>query len=291
MDQIILVTNQEEFNALPSGFENTTEVRIDSAPDQVIQINSQPKNCILVLCGKSWVMLDSSMVNEMRDSARVRAMRDSSIVRTMRDSSMVDEMWGSSVVEEMRDSAVVEEMRCSAWIGTMRDSTRIGTMLDSAVVGQALENSLISKILSNDVTASLFHNAVAIVRDCEPKIKTSGRSQVITTMDTTHSKETFLEVYPPDAEGYVTLYKSVKEDRTDFYTGRIKYEGIVQCPDWDPSPRRECGGGLHLSPTPEMAMRYNDGEILTCRVKIKDFVVYQRDISKVRCKLVEVIDK
>ena len=53
--------------------------------------------------------------------------------------------------------------------------------------------------------------------------------------------------------------------------------------------QRECGGGLHLSPTPELALSYNKGKVLKCKVNIEDFVVYSQNISKVRCKKVKVL--
>ena len=87
------------------------------------------------------------------------------------------------------------------------------------------------------------------------------------------------------------LYKSVQKNGTDFYTGKIHYSGIVQCPDWDNNKERQCGGGFHLSPTPELAQSYNIGKIKKCLVKQKDIVVYPWDITKVRCREVEVIEK
>jgi hypothetical protein len=75
----------------------------------------------------------------------------------------------------------------------------------------------------------------------------------------------------------------------DYYTGKIKYEGKVICPDWNDDKNIECGNGLHLSPTPEMALSYNNGLVLECKVRIKDIAVYEKNITKVRCKEVIVI--
>ena len=103
-------------------------------------------------------------------------------------------------------------------------------------------------------------------------------------------KPMFLQTLEKVKEGYV-LYKSVKPDTLcDFQTGKIKYEGVVTCPDWDKDPNRECGGGLHLSPTPGMALSYHTGKLLRCVVKPRDFVIYQAgDFTKVRCRKVTVI--
>ena len=106
-----------------------------------------------------------------------------------------------------------------------------------------------------------------------------------------HTKQTFLDIYKDSMTGNsIILYKSVNPDTLcDFYTGKIKYEGTVTCPDWDDNEQRECGGGLHLSPTPELALSYNKGKVLKCKVNIEDFVVYSQNISKVRCKKVKVL--
>ena len=103
----------------------------------------------------------------------------------------------------------------------------------------------------------------------------------------------FLDFYnlTPTKAGYIILFKSVNpETNCDFYTGRIKYEGTVECPDWNPDPEIQCGHGLHLSATPKDALDYNpNGKILKCKVNIKDIVIYPYDISKVRCQKVQVL--
>ena len=184
-----------------------------------------------------------------------------------RGSSRV-EAWESSRVEAWESSSVV------AW-----GSSRV----------RALENATV-RLLSAAVLLVAFHWATIICQDCKPKIEKHGcHVTIVRTKTMKHTKKTFCDICQPK-DGKVTLYKSVRPDtRCDFATGKIKYEGTVDCPDWDPNPKRQCGGGLHLSPTPGAARSYNDGLILECRVAIKDFVVYADDISKVRCKRVTVI--
>jgi len=108
-----------------------------------------------------------------------------------------------------------------------------------------------------------------------------------------YDKESFLGIYKQNIQddGRILLYKAVKDNNTDFCSGSISYIGIVECPDWDPNPDRECGGGLHLSPTPELANSFNRGKILSCLVSPDDFIVYPRSIDKVRCRKVEVLDE
>ena len=158
----------------------------------------------------------------------------------------------------------------------------------SGRVDSVFENAIII-IKSDSVILSATNNSVIICQDCTPKIKISGCATVVYTKTTKHDINTFSEIYTP-VNGKITLYKSVNpENNTDFYSGTIKYEGEVACPDFDPDINRQCGGGLHLSPLPYMALKYNQGKLLVCEVDINDIVVYPDDITKVRCKKVTVI--
>jgi len=96
----------------------------------------------------------------------------------------------------------------------------------------------------------------------------------------------------PDNPKLVKLYKSVKADDTDFYTGKIHYEKgkEIICPDWDSKYNGECGQGFHLSPTFEMAQQYNVGKCKSFWVHVNDFKVYPPNLTKVRAKKVLVID-
>ena len=125
------------------------------------------------------------------------------------------------------------------------------------------------------------------------KQKIKGNSTVINQSAENYTKKDFVELFG-GREGTITLYKSVNPDTLcDFKTGKIRYEvgKEVICPDWNPDKTVQCGNGLHLSPTPAMALSYNHGKVLKCEVDIKDFVVYSKDITKVRCKKVKVIEE
>ena len=78
-------------------------------------------------------------------------------------------------------------------------------------------------------------------------------------------------------------------NRCDFWSNTIKYENTVVCPDWNSDNNIECGNGLHLSPSPSLALGYNEGLVLECEVDLDDMVVYKYDISKVRCRKVKVL--
>ncbi len=108
-----------------------------------------------------------------------------------------------------------------------------------------------------------------------------------------HDINTFNEMHG-NGSNEIILYKSVRSDNNkDFYTNTIEYKvgSEVKCPDFDPSINRECGGGLHLSPSPMLALSFNRGKVLKCSVKLKDIVVYPHNTMKVRCKAVKVLEE
>jgi hypothetical protein len=117
---------------------------------------------------------------------------------------------------------------------------------------------------------------------------------VIVSSRATYNIKNFCDIYSENmaSKKYMILYKSVRPDNhKDFYSNTIKYSGTVECPDFNPDDNIQCGGGLHLSPTADLALSYNQGTLLKCRVAIKDIVVYGLDIAKVRCSKVTVLEE
>ena len=151
-----------------------------------------------------------------------------------------------------------------------------------------------TKIHDSSVTIdALLEQSIAICINKKCIVKKKDKTaQVIVCPQVLYNTTSFADIYKNNlVDGkYIILYKSVNPDTLcDFYTGKIKYEGVVTCPDWNPDKNIQCGNGLHLSPTPEMALSYSQGKVLKCKVALKDIAVYGTDITKVRCKKVEVI--
>ena len=176
------------------------------------------------------------------------------------------------------------------WL-SVYDNATIQSVYDNATIKYVYGNATI-KIYSPDVTIlNAVMYAVIIMIGCVCKLKKKTKTvSVIKNKIAEYTKKDFTDIYGTDKDGNLTLYKSVNpQNDSDFHTGKIKYQGTVICPDWDNDKNRQCGGGLHLSPLPHLALSYNQGKLLECKVNKKDFVVYPRDISKVRCKKVTVI--
>ena len=193
---------------------------------------------------------------------------------------------GSSQVTACGSSQVTA---CDSSQVTAYDSSQVTACGSSQVT--AYDSSQVRACGSSITVHALLHNAILINQTGEDiRInRLHPSAQVIAQPIWLHTKASFLDIYPADENGFVTLYKVTKADGCDHHTGKIKYEGIVECPDWVDNPDQQCGNGLHLSPLPELALGYHQGPVKKCRVHIDDFSVYPRDITKVRCRRVEVI--
>ena len=261
------------------------------------------ENSSVVAWGSSSVEARGNSSVVAWENSSVEAWENSS-VEARGNSSVV--AWGSSSVEARGNSSVV------AW-----ENSSVGAWENSSVVAwgsssveawgssrvEAWENSSVSgfdfsflSILSTSVIVKKLYQ-YAIVR-LTSKIKLPKKPKTVTIIDHSkvelkYNKTTFVEYYDLEkTSNKVILYKSVNpETLCDFRTNSIKYEGIVECPDFNPSKKHECGGGLHLCAKPSQALSFNQGQLLKCEVDLKDIVVYSKNIEKVRCKKVKVLGK
>jgi hypothetical protein len=229
------------------------------------------------------------------DSSQVRAY-DFSQVRAC-DSSQVT-AYGSSQVRACDSSQVTaygssqvtaydfsQVRACDSSQVTACDSSQVRAYGSSQV--RAFQASMIRVEHSSVKVHMLKQYAVAMFMETAGKVgEKDDTATVIVTPRPTYTKEIFCDIYRDRIkDGAITLYKSVNpETLCDFHTGKIKYSGVVTCPDWNSNDKIQCGYGLHLSPEPHMALHYNNGKILECSVKLEDFVVYAEDITKVRCR-------
>jgi len=260
----LVITSQQELDALPGKFDRYTSIEI--------KINNSPFDALVI--NKAW---ENSHV-EARENSHVEAMGNSH-VEAMGNSHV--KAWENSHVEARGNSHV------KAW-----ENSHVEAWENSHV--EAWENSSTKALAPGVVIEKLKQEATLIlVERFAVKIKSKDETaHVIETKRARHDIRSFTEFHNlSPKKKKITLFKVVQPATlTDFYTGTITYKGTVNCPDWDPDPSRECGGGLHLSPTPELALRYNwGGIVLKCEVNVDDIVIYPYDISKVRCRKVKVL--
>jgi len=312
--EIIKIRSEEEFEKLPESFSLPTEIHILC---DGIKIYSNKENGYYMALRSSKVYVYGFSEVQAQDYSQIWA-RDFSKVRAY-DSSRVkghdsSKIWAndlsqvraynSSEVWAKNYSKIRSYSFSKAWA---QDYSQVLAFDFSHIVGfgsSHIKSYDSSKIWAHDSSQiyvynsgveikELLNNSLLIkIDDVNPTVeKVHDTAQIIRQKIWKHTKQSFLDLYPPDNDGYVTLYKVTQKDGTDYYSGKIKYEGKVVCPTFDSNPNRQCGCGLHLSPLPELASMYNAGPVKKCRVHKDNFVVYPTDISKVRCSEVEVIEE
>jgi len=322
MKQITIKT-QAEYDALPNKFTEYTEIIID-ATEPIYEIRTVPENADVTLTGQTVVeylyikatlwgnsqaTLWGNSQATLRENSQATLWENSQA--TLRENSQATlwgnsqatlwgnsqaTLWGNSqaTLRENSQATLWENSQATLWENsqaTLWENSQ-ATLWGNSQVKAAFENSIIKAFSSNVIILRLKHQSTLICQNCNVGVQEKDNTaNIIITKTMQHTKQTFLDIYKDSMTGNsIILYKSVNPDTLcDFYTGKIKYEGTVTCPGWDDNEQRECGGGLHLSPTPELALSYNKGKVLKCKVNIEDFVVYSKNIMKVRCKTVKVI--
>ncbi len=92
-------------------------------------------------------------------------------------------------------------------------------------------------------------------------------------------------------DGIATLYKAVESDWRGERKTSVTYRPgeQPQAPDWD-GGEAECGGGLHFSPRPAMALRFCVGaeHFLACQVRLSEMAVHPGGSHPTKCKAVGV---
>ena len=87
------------------------------------------------------------------------------------------------------------------------------------------------------------------------------------------------------SRGWATVFKAVDADLKSGYSFAYPIGEEVAAPDWSPAER--CGGGLHFSPRPFMAIAYapTATRFLAVRVKVSECVLLGDKIKAPRCKV------
>lgn len=242
--------------------------------------NIQAKNnTYIVALNNCNIQAKDNTIVKAEDNANVTALHNVRVIA-----------WDNSCVNAFHESQV-KAYRQSKVIA--RDNSKIDAWNEVTV--QAFDKSIVSVWSPSVVIEKLLFFSTLILYSNKCKIlKKHITANVVYYKEQNITNEMFCDMLENTEDGYI-LYKSVDpKTYCDFYTGKIKYEigKTVTCPNFNSDETKECGEGLHLSPTKEQALIYNpDGKILKCAVKKNDFVIYQKDYSKVRCKKIKVLEE
>jgi len=255
---IIIINTQAQLDALPHSFDEYTRIEIRSTELIFIRLNRE--NSSVEACGNSSVVARGNSSVVARGNSSVEAWENSSVVAC-----------GNSSVLACGNSSV---LACGNSSVEANDFSMIAVLLSSVTIKKLLDYSIAS-----------FRGFKPIV-----ELKHTTATVVETPSEIIYDKERFFDRCQKFCDDSIILYKSVRRDTLcDFQTNKIKYEGIVECPDWIDDDSIECGNGLHLSPTIGDALSYHNGKILKCRVFKSDINIYINNLTKVRCRKLEVL--
>jgi len=321
----IIIKKQKEFNNLPDIYSEKVYIKIKGN----ININKAIQKAIIIVKDNYYVRLynnahallfDNSQAELMdnstatlHDNSKARAHDNSKIKlydasRAILLGNSQAELYGNSQAELYEKSQAKLFLNSQA---TLHEKSQAKLFNDSQAKLYGISKAKLydnsksilyhnsTAILYDDAQADLFDNSqailymrsIAIIKSKQVIAKKHHFAKIIKNFKKITPKM-YCETLEKTKDGRYVLYKSVNPDTNcDFYTGKIKYEigKIVKPERWNPDPNIQCGDGLHLCPTPEMALRYNKGKILKCAVRPEDIIIYQNDLTKVRCREVEVI--
>ena len=220
-----------------------------------------------IINGIEWTILEGNDSFIARGSSHVVARGSSHVVA--RESSHV-EAWGSSHVEAWGSSHVV------AW-----ESSHVEARESSHV--EAMDFSAIYQLSSNS------------------KIKKGSKATIIKPNYPKNIREWAKMKGLKINKNRINLFKVLRLNGTDFYSGTINYLENAIAPDWDAKFKEECGYGLHLADSPEGARYFlqdrNNYLLIEVSADIKDCIAFggqPRYPMKLRaraCKFVRIIER
>ena len=264
------------------------ELATQAKLDAFLKKNEPGKRAVLI--GQAWFTVGAGAHVEARESSHVEAWESSHVVARgsshveARESSHVEaresshvEARGSSHVVAWESSHVVargsshvvawESSHVVAWESShvvARGSSHVVAWESSHVV--AWESSHVVAWESSHVVASLY---VAVHRHGTSPVVLGGT--VIQVRRPTTLVEWAAFYGTPITDGQVLLYKAVRDDYRSYHGLLYEPGKIAEAPDWD-GGAKECGGGLHFSPHPAMALEFDREatRFVACPVALED---------------------
>ena len=319
----ITIENQTKFDKLPKSFDDLTEIQIIGHLDN---ISKTPKNSYIYVSGSATIehiygsatiesvsgsatikyVYGSATIESVFGSATIKYVYGSATIESVFGSATIKYVFGSAIIKYVSGSATIEHVYGSATIESVSGSAIIKYVYGSATIesvsGSAtiehVYGNVILKVLSSGVRViKVEQEATIIYQACKGRPKEVTKTvSIIWKPKAKFTWNNFIDIYDVKVKAdKVTLFKSVKNNYTDHYTGKIKHVigTIIKCPDWDPDINRECGGGFHLSPSIDWCKKFGPGRYLKCEVNIKDIIVhpYPKYPYKIRCREFEILEE
>jgi len=304
----VIIRSQAEWNALPNYFDEFAGLELRGVDP--VTITKIPGNSSVILRGHSRAQLwEDSRAELWEDSGALLCGNSRAVLKgnsravlrgnsraVLRENSRV-ELWETSAAILYGHSRAVLRENSSV---ELRESSQAVLWDHSQAVlwensqAELWENSL-ARVFSPAARIRAAHHAVVILEGVSPELQPGPGVRVMRRDPFRHDLDSFRQAHGLVPEkGELLLYKVVRMNFKDIWTNSIVYRPgtTITCPDWDPDPERQDGGGLYLSGTPEDARRqYFSGRLLLCAVKPEDLVVHPDTITEVRCRQVRVLEE
>lgn len=117
---------------------------------------------------------------------------------------------------------------------------------------------------------------VAVHRHHGPYDRAVVNGGVVIDVRPAETAEQWCELYGVEVnDGVAVLYKALNDSFVSEHGTSYAPGSTPRAPDWD-GGREECGGGLHFSPAPLMALEFapNAKRLAACPVRVDEIVVH-----------------
>ena len=223
----------------------------------------------------------SVQITDVRDSARITDVRNSARIDVVRDAALITRVSGSALITRVRGLARVIDVRNFAQITDVSGYARIAYVRGSALITRVRDSAQIADVrdsarIAHAAGTSIVHLYGGTLGEAGPQV-----AVFVYTPESTWSGGTLVDLRGMDEEDTDTwvafhsvesdgddliVYKAVDDDLRSSMWFEYPIGETVTDPKWRDD--HECGGGLHLSPSPLMAQDYlpEATRFLECRV-------------------------
>ena len=287
-----------------------TEVKTQAALDKALAKTNQGRDeDIDIVGGKDLRVGGEARINAIHGNATVRYVCDNATVRYVYGNATVHSVYGNATVHSVCGNATVRYVCDNATVRSVCDNATVHSVCGNATVRSVCGNATVRYVYGNATVHSVCGNATvhsvcgnatvrsvsgnatvhvhgervalnaedsAVIRMHVAAPKVVGGTQIEAVKAGALTAAGAVERWglaSGDTEGTVRLYKAVNDDLKSGRGFAYPIGEEVVAPDWNELP--ECGGGLHVSPWPDMAHRYFEGATrwLAIDVKVEDLAL------------------
>ncbi|WP_281859088.1 DUF7666 domain-containing protein [Salana multivorans] len=299
----ITVTTQDELDKALTDhrWDDTVTILIKAPWHSPVTVKlSTAGELIVDAGGRVRSVLDGGLVDSVRDGGLVDSVLDGGRVRSVRAGGRVDSVRAGGRVDSVLDGGRVRSVRAGGRVDSVRAGGRVDSVLDGGRVDSVLDGGRVRSVLDGGrvrsaagtsiihlyagatLTRAGSHTAVYLH---DAKVTVTGGHLIDVTDINQRDAAAWCAYHAVhvDDEGLAHLYKAVDDTLHaghDHYLTQYPLGELVTDPRWRDD--HECGGGLHVCPTPVMARDHYLAatRFLEITVSVNDL----RPIDSTKCK-------